>query len=179
MNVRSGHGSKGHQLKSGKVLAVGDYQSEFSFEEHRRKFQHDTFYRLDLLLVMLRERQRNGKIKEDRAATEIHQHTVMKHFYAHAMRGRADTYISHTACFCCLFEAPEHGLPCGHVLCTSCLQSMNLTLEKNSIRIDRCPIDGQRFSQKGDSWSIDLKPETAGIRILTLDGYVIIIDCSG
>jgi hypothetical protein len=39
------------------------------------------------------------------------------------------------------------------------------------IEIDRCPIDGEEFSH--GIWTVVLKPETAGVRILTLDGQVI------
>ena len=122
VNVRSGHGSKGHQLKSGKVLAVGEYMSDFSFTEHQKAFQYDVFVRLDQLLHLLQYCQQTKQTSEEQAATEIHLHTVMRNFYGHSMRNRSDTYISHTACFCCLFEASEHGLPCGHVLSTRCLK---------------------------------------------------------
>jgi hypothetical protein len=146
VNVRSGHGSKGHQLKNGKVLVIGDYMSEFSFTEYQSAFQYDVFIRLDQLLHLLQERQREELVSEDQAATSIHLHQVMRNFYAHAMRGKQDTYVSHTACFCCLFEVSEHGLPCGHVLCTRCLKSLNTSHVRNRIEIDRCPIDGLKFS---------------------------------
>ena len=150
---------------------MGEYFSEFSFAEHQKQFQYDVFFRLDQLLSRIRERQEETRMPEDQAAAEIHCHTVMKNFYAHTMRGRPDTYISHTACFCCLFESPEHGLPCGHVLCTRCLKAFGSSRKKNVIEIGRCPIDGEGFSH--GIWTVVLKPETAGVRILTLDGQVI------
>lgn len=143
VNVRSGHGSKGHQLRNGRVLAVGEYYSEFSFANYQKKFRYDVFFILNRLLHRLREQQTETWTPEGKAAANIHCDSVMKNFYAHAMRGRPDSYISHTACFCCLFEAPEHGLPCGHVLCTFCLKDFGITRKRNVINIDRYPIDWQ------------------------------------
>ncbi|EHK96973.1 hypothetical protein M7I_7298 [Glarea lozoyensis 74030] len=40
VNVRSGHGSKGHQFKNGKVIAVGNYESSFSAESFQEVFRY-------------------------------------------------------------------------------------------------------------------------------------------
>lgn len=149
---------------------MGEYFSTFAFAEYQKKFQYDVFIRLDGLLQLLRDRQVETRKPEVQAAAEIHRDTVLKNFYAHAMRGPHDSYISHTSCFCCLFESPEHSLPCGHVLCTSCLKAFGTTRKRNVMEIDCCPIDGHQFSS--GRWTVVLKPDTAGIRILTLDGCV-------
>jgi hypothetical protein len=120
------------------------------------------------LLKRLRERQDGKKIPENEAAAEIHQQDMLRNFYAHTIRGRSDAYISHTACFCCLFDPPEHALPCGHVLCTRCLNAFGMSRKRNIIEIDSCPIDSDKFAV--GTWTVVMKPETAGVRILTLDG---------
>jgi hypothetical protein len=164
--VRSGHGSKGHQLKNGKVLAVGEYASQFSFASHQETFQFDVYFRLIELLQMLRVRMQNLKEAERDAAASIHRETVMRHFFARSTRGQPDAYISHSACFTCLFEPPEHGLPCGHVICTKCLRDFSSRIVwKTVIEIDSCPICDASFV-----WKVVLKPDAAGLRILTLDG---------
>lgn len=40
---RTQHGSKGHQIKNGKVLAVGGYVSNFSFKDYRQTFEWNVY----------------------------------------------------------------------------------------------------------------------------------------
>ena len=77
MNVRSGHRTKGHQLKNGKVLAVGDYVSRFSFESYQETFQFEVFSRLDESLKLLHTRVQKAGETEAEAAAEFHKDTVM------------------------------------------------------------------------------------------------------
>jgi hypothetical protein len=119
VNVRSGHGSKGHQLKSGKVLAVGEYESSFCFQWHQWRFRYDVYYRLDGLLRMLHNRITERQESEESAAAAIHREFVLRNFYRHTCNAAAvadsQPFICHSACFSCLFNPPEHPLPCGHV----------------------------------------------------------------
>lgn len=111
---------------------------------------------------------KNGE--EAQAAADIHKDTVMVHFYEHAARGRADAFRNHSTCFSCLFEPPEHALPCGHVLCTTCLQAYgHLGKGRTSVEISGCPLESLIRPRYGN-WRIFLKPADAGIRVLTLDG---------
>ena len=140
--------------------------SQFSFASHQEAFQFDVYFRLIELLHMLRMRTQDLKEVERVAAASIHRETVMHHFFAHSTRGQPDAYISHSACFTCLFEPPEHGLPCGHVICTKCLRDFSSRIVwKTVIEIDSCPICNASFV-----WKVVLKPDAAGLRILTLDG---------
>jgi hypothetical protein len=166
VNVRSGHGSKGHQLKNGKVLAVGEYTSQFSFAEYQDIFQYDVYIRLNELLQLLRITTQDLKQSEREAAASIHREKVMRNFFTHSNRAQKDTFISHSACFSCLFEPPEHGLPCGHVICTKCLQDFRSRISvRTFIEIEKCPICDEDLG-----WRVVLKPDAAGVRILTLDG---------
>ncbi|KAL9047302.1 MAG: hypothetical protein Q9214_000088 [Letrouitia sp. 1 TL-2023] len=169
VNVRSGHGSKGHQLKNGKVLAVGGYVSRFSFKSYQENFQLDVYSRLDELLKTLRSRVQAGPETEVQAAAKIHKDTVMVHFYDHAARGRADAFISHSTCFSCLFEPPEHALPCGHIICTPCLHAYGRDVGRTMVEIDGCPLE-IHSRPRYQVWKVFMKPAAAGIRILTLDG---------
>lgn len=100
----------------------------------------------------------------------------MVHFFNHSISnrptgGRAEEFISHSTCFSCLFEPPEYALPCGHILCTSCLRAYGHANGQTIIEIDGCPSEALIRPRCG-LWRIFLKPAAVGIRILTLDGYV-------
>lgn len=165
-----GHESKGHQLKNGKVLAVGSYVSHFSFSNYQEKFQNDIYSRLDELLNLLHSRLKNDDESEVQAAAEIHKGTVLDYFFNHTSRGRASSFISHSTCFSCLFEPPEHALPCGHVLCTPCLMAYGKSRGTTVVEMTGCPME-TFITPRRKSWKVVLKPAAAGIRILTLDGY--------
>lgn len=164
-----GHGSKGHQLKNGKVLAVGGYVSQFSFENHQEIFQAEIYSRLNELLKILHSRLKNDDESEVQAAAEIHQGNVLDHFFDHTARGRANNFISHSTCFSCLFEPPEHALPCGHVLCTPCLMAYGKPRGKMVVEMTGCPME-TLLTPRHQVWNVLLKPAAAGLRILTLDG---------
>jgi hypothetical protein len=104
-------------------------------------------------------------VDEEQAATELHQQ-LMKEFYSNM--GNVDAYTNHSACFCCLRELPEHPLPCGHVLCTPCVKSFCIRKDNVSYTMDHCPLHPDPEGKR--EWQIPIKPELAGVRILTLDG---------
>ncbi|KAK4629215.1 Calcium-independent phospholipase A2-gamma [Fulvia fulva] len=168
VNVRSGHGAKGHQLKSGKLLADGEYQSSFTFQSYREEFQIQVYRILLALSKRVRTRAREG-IPEEQAAAETHEDWVLPHFIEHAARGDAKAFISHTVCFACLFEPPEHALPCGHVLCTRCLKTSGKVSLSRFVEIARCPLE-RKESRFRTAWRVHLKPASCGVRVLTLDG---------
>ncbi|KAL8726779.1 MAG: hypothetical protein Q9181_005928 [Wetmoreana brouardii] len=168
VNVRSGH-TKGHQLKSGKVLAVGDYNSRFSFENYRKIFEFDVYSQLTESLGILRTKMHDSRDSEANVAAEIHASTVMKPFHNHTVKAGAQSFISHSTCFSCLFEPPEHALPCGHVLCTPCLRAYGRAVEKYVVEIDGCPIESLS-GPRNQVWKVAMKPPDAGIRVLTIDG---------
>jgi predicted acylesterase/phospholipase RssA len=169
VNVRSGHGSKGHQLQNGKVLAVGEYVSRFSFDSHQDEFQLNVYTRLDQLLQLLHAKIEEEQIAEDRAAADIHKETVMTHFFERVANGHNDKFISHSACFCCLFEPPEHALPCGHVLCTPCLKAYGHVKNETLVEVFECPLEPLK-RELHQAWRVSLKPPSAGVRVLSLDG---------
>ncbi|OCK84171.1 hypothetical protein K432DRAFT_289452 [Lepidopterella palustris CBS 459.81] len=168
VNVRSGHGSKGHQLKSGKVFAAGDYVSEFSFEKNQEEFHANVYFRLEHLLERLSARVNHGESQE-MAAAEIHRDDVMAAFYCDGPKGSVRTVHSHSVCFSCLFEPPEHALPCGHILCTPCVKTYGRVKDGNVIEVYECPMETNAVG-RSQPWTVQLKPEAAGLRILTLDG---------
>lgn len=168
VNARCGHGSKGHQLKDGRLFAVGGYESEFSFESYHRDFRKHVYVRLEYLLRLLSDSIKKGEAPSF-AAARIHRDDVLSHFYGNRTKKEARTFQSHSVCFCCLFEPPEHVLPCGHVLCSPCVRSYGRPKGENLFEIHECPLE---ISTPGRCQSVTLylKPEASGIRILSLDG---------
>ncbi|KAK7557627.1 hypothetical protein IWX91DRAFT_110775 [Phyllosticta citricarpa] len=168
VNVRSGH-SKGHQTGDGRVLAAGDYVSQFSFHTYHQQFKSQVYFVLTELWETLDGEKKHGN-DEKEAAAQIHQRQILAHFYRRcAQKDAGCNFISHTACFCCLFEMPEHSLPCGHIICTSCVKTYGIVSGKNELTIQACPLCSNHIQP---SWShkIALKPKAAGVRILSLDG---------
>ncbi|KAI0003957.1 hypothetical protein F4779DRAFT_621638 [Xylariaceae sp. FL0662B] len=174
VNVRSGHTSKGHQTADGKVFAAGDWLSRFSFGGYRTIFRDWVYCCLVELLKELTTRVQENSESEEQIAAYIHKNMVLGHLYSHIKHSdtasKSDNYlVSHTTCFCCLFGQAEHFLPCGHVLCTACVNTYGNTRSINGIDMHTCPIDDVvlgRFS----SWVIHMKPKAAGIRVMSLDG---------
>lgn len=171
INVRSGHNAKPHQSEAGKVLSTGSYQSTFSFEDYQEHWQSDVYFKLVSLREKVRARQRsNETTSEEAAAAAIHKEVVLPYFLEHASNGHPHALISHTVCFCCLFEPPEHALFCGHVICTECLKTYGISdPRKRYIELAVCPMETneKRFAKP---WRAYIKPESCGLRVLTLDG---------
>jgi hypothetical protein len=167
VNVRSGH-TKGHQSASGKVLAGGAYESSFTFDGFQDHFRNEVYLFLDGLLRNLPHHRPGGGRPEVKAATDQHKTKILRPFFSHVLKGD-ETYefSSHTVCLCCLFDIPEHALPCGHVLCTRCVRAYGEVTNENTVEFSECPIDGRLACML-----FHLKPEHCGIRILTLDGSV-------
>ncbi|PVI00816.1 hypothetical protein DM02DRAFT_592134 [Periconia macrospinosa] len=151
------------------VFAVGEYQSRWSFERLQEEFRCNSYFRLEELLQLLKDKM-SHRDDEQRVAAEIHRDSVMAWFYRHVSRdGRSERYNSHTVCFCCLTEPPEYALPCGHILCLQCIKTYGEKRGKTEFEMQGCPLEFQT-TQLYHSWRVYLKPQSAGVRVLTLDG---------
>lgn len=170
INRKSTH-DKGHQLRNGSVHS-GTYESSFSVDKLRSFFQQGIHSALVQLLEKLENECRNrsdGK-SEEMVAAELHRDKTVQSFYR-KIRSGEDSLFSNTSCLICLMYTPEHRLPCGHVLCTSCLQAFGKLEQDVMITISSCPMPHRRIYWN-DRWSIPIKPALAGTRILCLDGFV-------
>lgn len=165
VNVREGH-SKGHQNEKGAIIGTGPFFSSFNEDV----FDHD-WLRLLQEKTKAIQHEVNDELAVDRTLNEkkltskIHRRKV-EEFYKRV--GGARLFISHSTCFCCLRDMPEHPLPCGHVLCISCILDYGILRPGSTIQIECCPLHpSDRFST---SWDVKYKPKMAGVRILSLDG---------
>lgn len=76
---------------------------------------------------------------------------------------------SYRSCFTCLRSLPDHVLPCGHALCEACAIDFCLSHDNEPVTelvFKRCVICKSSWPPQ----IIQIKPEYAGVRILTLDG---------
>lgn len=171
VNVRSGHSPKGHQLRSGRTFGSGPYFSNFSAADFSNQWKSKIHYDLKLLLSRLQEASRDGE-SEELTASKIHKAAILDPFYKHV--GSSDKYVSHSTCLSCLIATPEHVLPCGHVLCTPCVQAFGSSRRKSRgkflFEVDSCPLWHEKPEVWSTPWQTLFKPASAGVRILTLDG---------
>jgi hypothetical protein len=168
VNVQEGH-TKGHQNEKGSILGTGQYMASFtwnSFEEEWLKLLQDKVQNVQDNINA--KWLQNRRLTASTITSQVHLQN-MQDFYRRL--GGAQSFNSHSTCFCCLREMPEHPLPCGHVLCRACVTDYGSTANSSSlIELDACPLHpGASFRSP---WKIKVKPDSAGIRILSLDGQV-------
>jgi len=94
---------------------------------------------------------------------------IMTNFYKKFESG--SRVVSHWACLCCLMNSPEHALPCAHILCSDCAESFGTREYDATLTLASCPLHENDKTWRR-AYRIRLKPDFAGVRILSLDGYV-------
>jgi hypothetical protein len=165
VNFREGH-SKGHQNERGSIIGTGPYVSSFN---------EDTFDHEWLRLLREKTKAIHAQVNEqlfqfrdladDKLTSDIHR-SKMEEFFRRV--GGATRLVSHSTCFCCLRDMPEHPLPCGHVLCWPCVSEYGVSCPGFMIQMNSCPLHPSYTFES--PWYIKYKPELAGVRILNLDG---------
>lgn len=70
-------------------------------------------------------------------------------------------------CLSCLTAPPQHVLECGHALCDACVRTFAKAQigEEASYVVEAC-----LFCPTQSNLKVQLKPATAGVRILSIDG---------
>ena len=162
-NVKSGHSSKGHQLRNGKSFGSGPYQSRFSAESYVDTWKCKIHHHLELLLNRLREAHDDYE-SEELVASRIHKEFILTPFFQHVKA--CENYVSHSTCFSCLTAPPEHMLPCSHVICTPCLQAYGVTKGKVLIEVTSCPLLHDRPMSWNKPWQVIFKVRTSAVNVL-------------
>lgn len=80
--------------------------------------------------------------------------------------------VSNRSCLLCLCNCPIYILPCRgrqHTICEDCVQRFGTSEEGQSsgLCLTKCPL---RCEFTTSPWRLKKKPETAGVRVITLDG---------
>ncbi|XDG06053.1 hypothetical protein ABKA04_005668 [Annulohypoxylon sp. FPYF3050] len=166
-NVKATHNPKGHQNEYGKIIGPGRYQSSFDHREYGPKW----IDKISAKLEEIHRQSNNGQHQllddsEHNIVAEDHKKLIREFYYS---LGNAGKFKSHTACFSCLRELPEHPLPCGHVLCLPCVKTYGIKISRTTIQLRNCPLHADDTNWE-PPWTIWVKPAFAGTRILCLDG---------
>jgi hypothetical protein len=172
VNVNTRHNAKGHQNSKGKIIGSGGYQSSgLNMKGFRDQFKN-------LIKKSLATMEDHLQSKIDQAAEgskaghaqlhKLHKDTMTAFYIKFESRRRV---VSHWACLCCLMNSPEHALPCAHTLCFDCAQSFGTREDDATLTLTSCPLHEHDEAWRG-AFRIRLKPDFAGVRILSLDGCV-------
>ena len=172
-NYSFSHKSAIHQNKDGRRFQ-GNFQSKFLNHRDLEAIQTDTFLEevnkhLGAIVKKMQARQiQDGSRLEKRTAFLLHiEQTMSRYVWA----WNRDS--SHSTCFSCLMSVPEHALPCGHIICHQCFVLLSTDQKSSSdheLEIESCPLCCN-MANKNMHMKISIKPRTAGLRILSLDGY--------
>lgn len=172
VNSRLSH-QKGHQDQTGNIIGDGYFESEHSSEAFTREWLETTraFYIEHEKKLQRTCSEARNNADRDKVAYELHRNNLIEFFENHGK-----TVEGRQTCYGCLMEVPQHLLPCNHMLCTACIKMLGRITDKNTYTVDFCHFETRaaRASSSNSSAriSIRFKPEFAGIRILSLDGYV-------
>ncbi|KAI1375162.1 hypothetical protein F4677DRAFT_446666 [Hypoxylon crocopeplum] len=150
---------KGHQFtgyhqrvadiatEDGPLLRIGEYESSYDAESFRDRL----WEQIRRLRDPSEARLALEKIGQDIGISDL---------------------TSQRTCLSCLANCPTNMLPCKpnqHAICEKCiLQNGQRGVQHSVITLTKCPL-GCRFTTL-QPWTIRIKPERAGPRILVLDG---------
>jgi hypothetical protein len=182
VNVASCH-DKGHQNARGKVFSKGRYQSYY--EQHKEEakdgFLAGVYAHLDVLLKakvegMERQRRDGDEKEEIELISELHRNKTLQMYTevwgADCVREIATRNTGHSTCLSCLASVPIHALKCGHLICEDCLVAYSKAASGARRAISICPLCCNMDNPWRPARMIAIKPPTAGLRILSLDGFV-------
>lgn len=168
--VRARHQVKGHQDEHG-IISAGGYESTFDpmfaqeWLAQLRAVIADLHCEFSTRLEQTIRRPGNTSLSEECVAFAMH---VDRLDYFYGSIAQVAWIRSHSTCFCCLMDLPEHLLPCGHAVCERCARACG-TLHQDSLVVSWCPLH-----PTATKWPcpkvIKYKPQQAGIHVLALDG---------
>lgn len=148
-------------------LAASDYQGgyESSFDRTRYAWELRVLKHMNILE---HHHQWQDPNNPRLARAKAHQQSMRRLYDQLDVKN----FFLNSACLCCLANAPEHELQCGHVLCTECVMDFGKTISRTQVVLDKCPLHDDASSSNGPLQSnvVHLPPPLSGLRILVLDG---------
>lgn len=159
---------KGHQDEDGRIIAAGSYTSDFTYEQFLDEWRLCLQENISQLQEELRDAMSSHEVSEEEAILELHSEN-MRSFYRETKQ--INRFHSHDACVSCFTQISQHALPCGHILCTPCVKGYGSCEDRFSFSLTRCPLQCHR-QRWPRPFIIRFKPDFAGLRVLSLDGYV-------
>lgn len=118
-----------------------------------------------MLTYVSREFTKHWKAMTDelRSAAELHKILLEDQ----SIRSQWGTLHTNVFCAICLLRRPEHVFKCRHSICDFCVRTFGLTriTEEHSFTFANCICYG-----KSADLLVRLKPPTAGLRLLSVDG---------
>lgn len=160
-NTRGGH-TKGHQDASGQFIASGDYVTHFE-ERSCDVFIQD---------IVSRSRLKDYTVNGSNAVLGPDSTAVKDHL--RVLKGEREFWKSTASCkicLSCLSETSDFSLECSHTICSSCVKIFGRQMKQESAYVlESCPLCSQGTQLKGPLAQFQLKPDNAGVRILSIDG---------
>ncbi|KAL4735594.1 acyl transferase/acyl hydrolase/lysophospholipase [Aspergillus similis] len=159
--MRKSH-TQGHMDVGGELIASGEYYTPFK-EESCDMFIQALVEESKPLISLL-----NGSrtvLGPDSAVVKSHLAALKRE------REFWKNTFSYKTCFSCLSEPPDFTLSCGHTICRSCVKIFGRQVKQESAYdLDSCPLCSEGTQVTDPLAHVQLKPEDAGIRVLSIDG---------
>jgi hypothetical protein len=158
------HGDLHRILRKSKV-SDKEFYGRFDTEFIPERFRWD-----EQVLRWLRDTEPGiGMTKEAAKSQVVRQHLIrLRTFFSKTL---LDTEVFHTTCLSCFNHPPEHKLPCGHLICTPCARDFGKIDGGHGLSAAICPLHESK-QWAGSERLATLQPPSAGLRVLSLDGYV-------
>jgi hypothetical protein len=148
---------KGHQFSS-EVEAPSD-EVPLAVGEHKSSYNAELYFnRLGEEVFTISTRRGDGDISTKRKLAETAQSIDIA------------LLQSQRTCLSCLSNCPTNTLPCvgaQHAICEKCIRRYTTRSESSWAHLTQCPLGCQLMTSP---WKIRVKPDTAGSRVLALDG---------
>jgi RING-type zinc-finger len=166
VNTKVGH-AKGHQSQDGEQISQGEFCDNFN--TLRQVFLESISDEVENFIRSIHEK--GEKERPQRSfATERHRQTLR--------HPRCDNYwTGHyplDTCLLCLCYSPQYILPCGHSFCENCVKDFGQREGNNQQSTtfvhNSCVLCLNSLQTAQRPWKISLRPKSAGVRILSLDG---------
>ena len=90
---------------------------------------------------------------------ELHSFNLQQHYQFFT------SIYDDNVCLSCLTAKPEHALSCGHSICKICIHNFGIPTGPYRYILQNCIL-----CNKNIAFRIALKPPTAGVRVLCIDG---------